>query len=226
MPWLLRSLRVVVVFGALMGLVAPVPSLAEVGVGGQVGTLGVQGFVVAPLGKYFSARLGAGVLPSWSFKVDSGDINYDFDMHLYTLGAMLDWHPGGSGFRVSGGVILNNHEIKSTAKPYADATVDIGGVTYVGKDVGTLDAKAEFNTFAPYLGIGYNGAFRQNGNLFFTMEVGIMFWGSPNVTLTSNTSLDVPGLDDALRKQESDLEDQLDFLQYYPVAAIGITWTF
>lgn len=46
------------------------------------------------------------------------------------------------------------------------------------------------------------------------------------MTITDNTTVDVPGLDDSLRRQESELEDKLDFLKYYPVAAIGITWTF
>ncbi len=224
MPRILRSLKVLIVSGLLLGLAAP--ASAEVGVGGQIGTLGLQGFVVAPMGKYFSARVGVGVLPSWDFNVNAYDTTYDFNMHLYTLGAMLDWHPAGSGFRISGGLIFNNHEVKSTVTPDPDMPIDIGGVEYPASVIGKLDAKADFNPVAPYIGIGYNGAFRQNGNLFFTMELGIMFWGSPDVSLSANNSQPVPGLQEALAREEARLEEELDFLQYYPVAAIGITWTF
>lgn len=224
MPRFSRLTRAMVLAGLLLGLAAP--ASAEVGVGAQIGTLGLQAMAVAPLNKNFSARLGVGVLPSWSFSADVSDLTYDFQMHLYTLGAFLDWHPAGSGFRFSGGVIFNAHDIKSSVKPDPNKTFNIGGVSYTGAQLGTLDAKADFNKLAPYLGIGYNGAFRQMGNLFFTFELGVMFWGAPDVTLTASNPDAVPGLRDSLRKEESDLESKLDFLQYYPVAAVGVTWTF
>ena len=202
------------------------PVAAEVAVTGQIGTLGVQGQILAPLNKYLDARLSVGALPTWSFSADVHDLDFDFDMSLYTVGGFLDWHPMAGGFRVSAGVILNNHDINSSVTPAKDKSYDIGGTSYSGAELGTLDAKADFNQVAPYVGIGYNGVWRTYDRLSFTCELGVMFWGAPDVSLSATHENLVPGLKESLNKEASDLESQLDFLQYYPVAAVGVSWAF
>lgn len=230
MSTLSRLMRLVSVVALALCLAAPLSARAQpkevVAIGGQIGTLGLQGTVAFNLNDYFDVRMAVGALPTWSFKVDVNDLNYDFNMSIYSLGGFVDWHPMAGGFRVSGGVIFNNHDINSSVTPAPDKSWDIGGTSYPGVVLGTLDAKAEFNTAAPYLGIGYCGAFRHMDRLHFTFDLGVMFWGAPNVSLSSNTSIPVPGLEDSIKKEEQELEDQLNFLQYYPVAAIGVTWSF
>ncbi|MCF8031613.1 MAG: hypothetical protein K9K66_01530 [Desulfarculaceae bacterium] len=213
-------------FPILLVLLLASPAASQVAVTGQIGTLGVQGQITAKLNKYLDARLSLGAMPQWGFSADVSDINYDFDMSIYSLGGFVDYHPLAGGFRVSAGVIFNNHDINSSANPAKDKTYDIGGTTYPGAALGTLDAKADFNKVAPYVGIGYNGVWRAYERLSFTCELGVMFWGSPNVSLSSNMSGVVPGLKQSLEREESDLESQLDFLQYYPVAAVGVSWAF
>ncbi|MCB2226460.1 MAG: hypothetical protein KQH53_07250 [Desulfarculaceae bacterium] len=210
----------------LLLLLLASPAAAEVAVTGQIGTLGLQGQFTANINKYFDARIGVGAMPKWSFSADVSDIDYNFDMSLYTLGGFVDYHPMAGGFRVSAGVIVNNHDINSSVTPAKDKSYNIGGTTYPGAALGTLDAKADFNTLAPYLGIGYNGVWRAYERLSFTCELGVMFWGAPQVNLSSNMSSVVPGLKQSLQREESDLESQLDFLQYYPVAAVGVSWAF
>jgi hypothetical protein len=215
-----------VLFAFLFFICTTAPASAEVAVTGQIGTLGVQGQIVTPLNKYLDARLSVGALPTWSFSTDVSDLNYDFDMSLYSLGGFLDWHPMAGGFRVSAGVIFNSHDINSSVTPAPDKSYEIGGHSYTGAQLGSLDAKAEFNKLAPYVGLGYNGIWRAYERVSFTCELGVMFWGAPDVSLSSNATSVVPGLAEDLRREESDLESQLDFLQYYPVAAVGVSWSF
>ena len=224
-----RLVRFAALAVLLSCLTIPAPARAQqeaVAIGGQIGTLGLQGSVAFNLNEYLDVRMAVGAMPSWSFNVDVNDLKYDFDMSIYTLGGFLDWHPMAGGFRLSGGVILNNHDINSSVTPASDKSWDIGGTSYPGWVLGTLDAKADFNTVAPYVGLGYCGAFRNTGRLHFTFDLGVMFWGSPNVSLSANNAIPVPGLQESLRKEEEELEDQLNFLQYYPVAAIGVSWSF
>ena len=224
---MLRSARftsLIFCFALLVGLAAP--ASAEVALSGQIGTLGLQGQVSFPMGKHFAARLGAGALPSWSISTDVADLNFDYSMALYTAGAFLDWHPMAGGFRITGGVILNNHDINADVTPAPDRDYKIGNTTYPGYAIGKLNSKADFNTLAPYLGVGYNGAFYAQDRLSFTCDVGVMFWGAPDITLSSSMSKIVPGLEQSLKQEEKEIEDNLSYLQYYPVASMGVSWAF
>ncbi|MBV1752808.1 MAG: hypothetical protein KUA39_14425 [Desulfarculus sp.] len=178
------------------------------------------------MGKHFAARLGASALPSWSISTDVADLNFDYSMALYTAGAFLDWHPMAGGFRITGGVILNNHDINADVTPAPDRDYKIGNTTYPGYAIGKLNSKADFNTLAPYLGVGYNGAFYAQDRLSFTCDVGVMFWGAPDITLSSSMSKIVPGLEQSLKQEEKEIEDNLSYLQYYPVASMGVSWAF
>jgi hypothetical protein len=208
----------------LAGLASP--ASAELALSGQVGTLGVQGQVSFPMGKHFAGRIGVGALPRWSISTDVSNLNFDYDMSLYTVGAFLDWHPMAGGFRITGGVIFNSSDINADVSPAADQSFKIGDHTYPGYALGKLNSKAEFNPIAPYLGIGYNGAFYAQDRLSFTCDVGVMFWGAPDISLSSNRSSVVPGLKKDLQREEEELENNLDFLQYYPVASMGVSWAF
>ncbi len=224
MPRYARFTGLMLCLALLMGLAAP--ASAELALSGQIGTLGIQGQVSYPLGKYFDARVSVGALPRWSISTDVSDLNFDYSMSLYTVGAFLDWHPMAGGFRITGGLIFNNQDINADVSPSPDQSYKIGDHTYPGWALGKLNSKAEFNQVAPYLGVGYNGVFRQADRVSFTCDVGVMFWGSPDITLSSDMTNLVPGLKKDLQREESELENNLDFLQYYPVASLGVSYAF
>lgn len=210
---------------ALLGGLAS-PASAEIALSGQIGTLGLQGQMSFSLGRFFAARIGVGALPKWSIDTDVNDLNFDYSMSLYTAAAFLDWHPLAGGFRITGGVVLNTHDISTDITPSPTKSYKIGNDTYPGYALGTLNSKVDFRTLAPYLGIGYDSSLNDLIGLSFTCDVGIMFWGPPDITLTSSMTNLVPGLKNDLQREEAELEDNLSFLQYYPVASLGVSWAF
>ena len=201
------------------------PRTKNVAVVVQLGTLGLSGGIVASLGSQVNIRVaGSGVALTRDATVS--DIKYDFDINLYTAGLFLDWHPGGAGFRVSLGIIANNNKFEADATPSATSTYTLGGVTYPGAALGKLHADADMNPVAPYFGIGYGNALSSDGRWQFQFDLGVMYWGSPDVTLTSSNSNLAPGLQDSLNAEAKKVEDDLDMVTFYPVLMIGVSYAF
>ena len=104
-------------------------------------------------------------------------------LDLLTLGAFLDWHPSGGSFRLSAGAFYNANEGSLSAT--AGDTISIGGEVY---EVQSLDGVIEFNTFAPYLGIGWGNAAQADSHWHFAMDLGVLVQGSPKVSLTATAT--------------------------------------
>ncbi len=55
----------------------------------------------------------------------------------------------------------------------------------------------------------------------------MLFQGDPEVDLSASGALaNDPTLLAALRREENDLEDDLDFLSFYPVVSLSLTFRF
>lgn len=143
-----------------------------------------------------------------------------------------DWFPFHNGFRLSPGLVANGNELDLNGRPRAGQTFDIGGNTYTVDEVGSLNGNVDFNSLAPYLGVGWGNPFGAGGNWSFSCDLGVVFQGSPNVTLTATptNAFDDPALraelDRRVEAERRDLEDELDDFKYYPLVSIGITYRF
>jgi hypothetical protein len=67
-------------------------------------------------------------------------------------------------------------------------------------------------------GFGLDGA--RGGRLFFSLEVGAAFSGSPAVTVSASRA--TPGLQADLEAEARDIEDEVSWLKTYPIVAFGI----
>lgn len=222
-------------FFALAAFVSLLPSArAEVALAGKAGTLGLGAELTAGLSPQWNVRLGANAF-DYSERREVSDIEYDGEARLRNATAFLDWHPGGGGFRLTGGLLYNGNEVLGSSLPPASGFYDIGGVPVPVGFVGTLDAKAEFDTFAPYAGLGFGNAVAPGKKLGFFVDLGVVFQGEADVTLTPvipagspiNT---VPGareaLDILLEREARDLEEEASDYDLYPVLAIGLSYRF
>ncbi|HOW43326.1 MAG TPA: hypothetical protein P5110_02400 [Candidatus Omnitrophota bacterium] len=190
----------------------------------KAGTLGggLEGIVnITP---HFNVRAGANTF-QYDYDGKESDINYDFDLELLTFAGLVDWFPFDNGFRVTGGCMANENslELKATTA----GTYDIGGVTYTSAEVGTLKGELDFNSLAPYLGIGYGNPFGTESNWSFNFDIGVMFQGSPDLSVTTDGTLAANAAFQAnLAREKADLEDELDEFEFYPVISFGVTYRF
>jgi len=190
-------------------------SLHAAGIGIRAGTTGIGGDVAFNVAPTIDARVGYSAL-KWGHDLDTSNVSYKGDAKLSNLNALLDFHPLGPIFRLTGGVILNDNKYEATGRPSNGAP-------------GTINAKVEAgNRAAPYLGVGWGNVAGAGVN--FYADLGVMFMGSPKATLSADCSGLSAGQCSALQSQTASeqgaLEDKLHRFKAYPVLNIGITIGF
>jgi hypothetical protein len=204
----MRRIRYAVMAAAL----AAAGSAQAFGVGVRAGTTGLGADVAWGIAPTLSARLGYSG-GSFGYDVDTDQVNYDGDVKLSNVNALLDFAPLGPLFRISGGFIFNDNK------------VDVRSTNLPG---GSLSGSIKPDrSAAPYLGIGYG---RVSGTgINFYADFGIMFQGSPRVSLNANCNAPGPectALQNRIAAEQVRLQDEVDRFKYYPVLNIGLTIGF
>jgi hypothetical protein len=194
--------------------------------GVAAGTLGLGAELGYAVNRNLGIRVGVYGL-TWDVDGKEGGIDYDADLDLSSAGAYVDWHPFGGAFRITGGWFVNDNGIDATGRPGAGDTYDIGGTTFTSDEVGRLTASVDFGSSAPYLGLGWNFG-GQDGGLGISLDLGVLFQDSPDITLVSRggTLSGQPALQQALRDEERELEDDVDEYELYPVVSLGVSYRF
>ncbi len=201
---------------------AGVAGARPLGVSLKAGTLGAGGDVTVNLGKKANLRGGINLF-NYDDTVDLDEATVDGEIDWQTMSVLLDWHPAGSGFRLSGGVVFNENEISMTASP--NDTLEFQGTDYT---VQSLDGQVTFNELSPYLGIGYGDAVGGNGRFHFTCDFGVMFHGEPEVSLraTAQNPAIQAQLDQDVQAERDEFQEDIDGFVIYPVVSVGFSFAF
>ncbi|GBD97670.1 MAG TPA: hypothetical protein ENG83_05220 [Nitrospirae bacterium] len=193
-------------------------------IGLKVSTLGAGLEVERSFTESIGVRIGANYFP-YDHTDTLDDIEYNVDLKLMSVSALLDWHPFKGSFRISGGVLYNGNEIEADAKPSVSYT--IGDETYDADDVGTLKGKIDFNEIAPYLGLGWDTSFGKDNGFGFLFELGAIYQGSPDVDLSADGLLaNDQTFQNNLAKEEKNLQSDIDDYKFYPVISLGFSYRF
>ena len=196
-------------------------STQAAGVGVRAGTTGIGGDVGWNLAPTLDARVGYSYL-SYKTHYNSG-VNYDAKYKLSNLNALLDFSPFPVAFRLTGGLIGNQNK----ADLNSTGTYRVNGQTYDSSNASISGTVKSGRSIAPYLGIGYGNVARAGVNFYF--DLGIMFMGSPKVSLSTSCSASAAQctqLRNDLGAEQARIQDDLKGYKYYPVANIGITIGF
>ncbi len=192
--------------------------------GVKVSTLGIGVEVEQSFLDSFGGRIGVNYF-SFSYDGTEEDIEYEFDLNLMSVSALLDWHPFQGSFKISGGVLFNNNDIDANAKR-AD-TFKIGDTRYTAAQVGTLKGKVDFDDVSPYLGLGWDTSFGKDNSFGLTFELGAVFQGAPQVDLSADGPIAGNAVfQSELAKEEEKLQSDLDNFEIYPVIAFGFIYRF
>jgi hypothetical protein len=202
-----------IAFAAAVLAVAASGSVHAIGVGLKAGTTGIGGDVAMSVFPLVDARIGwAGGSISRSYSTSGA--SYDGKMKLNNLNALLDFHPLGPTFRLTGGLIFNDNKYDATGTPS-------GGV-------GSLSATVKGNSAAPYLGVGWGRVAGMGVNWY--ADLGAMFMGSPKATINANCSglsaAQCTALQNQAASEQSALQDKISSFKVYPVLSIGFTVGF
>lgn len=227
---------------ALAALVIITPAQAyDVAVGARVSTLGL------------GLEVATSVAPQWDMRAVVNGFNYDRDfeddkdneynakLKLFTVGALADYRPFDGVFRLTAGALYNGFSVKAKTKNDQTFEYETDDFTYRGS--GNANAKFDFPSFAPYLGLGWGRPIKPEGNFWFSFDVGVMFQGSLKAdldirgsgTATNNTTGQTqavsnfendPSVQQDIRKYETELEDDAKDFKYWPVVGLGLGYKF
>ncbi len=220
------------VVGLVMGPVAGIaPASAEVAVGATVGTLGVGAELVIGTPR-LQGRFGFSTFEiDADFETDT--VDYDGELELQNLVAVLDWYPTGGSFRLSGGVVLNDNAVIGTAPIEQLVDIPPGLPPVVLEGLGFLRGEATIDEVVPYVGLGFGNPFAGDGRWRFRFDLGVLITGEPDVSLDAVINVPIPippeiqALIDAfLLSEQADLEDEIGDFDLYPVLAFGVAYRF
>jgi hypothetical protein len=142
---------------------------------------------------------------------------------------ILDLHPFGGSFFISGGVYFNNNSVSVDGfiGP-EDFTPAYQAYDFLANQV-SLSGDVEFNPLAPYLGFGWRTNSGASG-WGFGLELGVLYQGAPDITnLRINAPVDISTTESVrqfLAEQASEIEDELSWFEFYPVASVMFTYHF
>jgi hypothetical protein len=210
------------------------PARAETALSVTAGSLGGGVELTRSFSPYLDGRLGfhGGNLTQRRKLV--ADVQYDATAKARTGTALLDWHPVANGFRLTGGLVYNGSQVDGSSLTPPSGVYRIGGINVPANQVGRLEGRVDFNTIAPYLGLGWGGPLAANGRLAFAFDLGAFYQGEPKVTLTpilaAGSPIDNPIgralLALAVTEEERRAEADLSSYKYYPVVSVGLSYRF
>lgn len=210
----------------LLCSVSNTPALADTGniaVGLKAGTPGIGLEVTAGITSAFNLRTGFNNL-GLNGNATKSDIDYDTDVTLSSIPVLIDWLPfEGSGYHVTGGIFINNNEIKGSAK--SQASYKIGDQEYSAGEVGSLTGKMDYNSISPYFGIGWGNAVGKDTRFSVSMNIGVILQGNPDVGINADGTLkNNPLFQKELDKEAENLKNEIDEYEYFPVITAGFSY--
>jgi hypothetical protein len=209
--------------GLCLALLPCVGQAGGLAVSGRASTLGLGAELTARLTNTVNVRLGGNLFDySRSFTQDDDD-RFALDFELRSLSGILDWHPSGGGFRLSGGVIGNGNQAGLVAQAAA-ASYEIGNGRYAVSDVGSLTGTVTVGNVAGYAGIGFGNPVARQKRIGLVLDLGVAFQGSPEVTLRAAGPIaGDPAFQADLTREEAEFNDDARRFRYYPVISVGIS---
>jgi len=219
----------------LTGLCLPMAVLAQPTVGVKMSTLGYGIEAAYALSEKISARVSYHRI-NLNLDTTRDDIKYELDLKLNTLATLLDWHPLRGGFRISGGLLVNNNALQSQATGQNEREYGIGDEIYTGDFI--LTGNVTFRKMAPYLGIGWGMSPSKKRGWSLLADIGVLFHGQPKIKLEARgqivrkrdgqifNDISDPELSENLAKEEQELNDKIKDYAFYPVVSLGVAYQF
>jgi hypothetical protein len=151
-------------------------------------------------------------------------INYDATLTSDSLGGLVDLHPTGGSFRITGGVLWNRNRVEGRTTERNSITIN--GVSYPAVLFGYLTAQARGNRSAPYAGIGWGPTGRHWG---LTLDLGAAYHGAPKLSVQAHPT--IPQLVPAsfytdLEAERVQAEHDIASYKWYPVVQLGLAYRF
>lgn len=157
---------------------------------------------------------------------EEDDVTYDADFEMKASSVKMDYFPFGGSFFLSAGIMMPDIEANVVGTPDNGSTYEFNNRTYTAAEIGSVVGSATVSDGTqPYVGLGWRSS-HQSGLSFFS-EFGVVAT-NVDVSLSTTRNLEAanPQLQQDIRAEEQTLEDDIDKLPVFPVAVLGVAYTF
>lgn len=167
------------------------PESPRVWVDVNAGTLGAGASVAVQLNPQVRLRLRGAVL-SYDQRELWSDMDSQMKIHGNNIGLLVDMFPGEDrNFYISAGLNFGENKMRCQARanraPGMATNIDFGGTEYrlLSGTQGEINGKYAWNHATPYIGIGYQDSLWEGSSLYYSVDLGINFLGSGNLSVGS-----------------------------------------
>ena len=188
----------------------------------KVSTMGFGLEYNHPINSVLSVGVGFNTF-GYDVNGSDGDVDSNAEIDFKSLSIIANYHPFENGFRLRGGAYINKNEINFSATP--------SKLTQIGNDKFNVSGNGSisFDTFSPYIGIGYGSEPSGDNRLSFDFDIGVMKT-SPSLDLNLSCQGDIATVcadfDSELEAEKKTLNDDFDKFDIYPVISFGLTYRF
>lgn len=151
-------------------------------------------------------------------------IRYDAAPRVGTGLLVADWHPGGTGFRLSGGLAYNQQ--RSDVYGRRGGLIGIGGSDPMTM-LGSFDGRLRYAKPSPYLGLGWGIAPSRKSGLYFSADFGLVYQRPNAMPLSGCPALSSAcSLLSAALRDEADARNMVEDFRFFPVVTFGVGLRF
>jgi hypothetical protein len=194
------------------------------------GGVGLPGLVslgyAKPMGESWGLRgeYAGGLNVSKDGKQDGVDATGSFKASR--AGVFADWFPFGGGFRLVGGLTVNDIKAEFNATGNGTTTINNHSVSLAND---RFSVNINFPTTTPYIGIGYGHQSSKDKGLGFYADLGVMigsFTADVNTTLVNKTFNGYKIQQTDIDAQTQTMRDSIGGLSVLPSVSIGLTYRY
>ena len=216
---------------------------SKLGVGVNVGTLGIGVEAATPLANRFNLR-GGGNFFSYSRNIDRSGLTYVANLDLRSVQASLDWFPFGGSFHLSpGAMVYNGTKVAANVQVPTNTAFTLNGVDYYSDPSDPLSgsAKVTFPVAGPQFTAGFGNMVPRKDSKHFSVpfEFGFVYFGTGTTLLNFNGSActspggvncqkasSYPGFQTNVTAEEAKIEKYVKYARFYPILRIGVSYKF
>lgn len=200
-----------------LAVAAPSVSAQKVALGLQVGTMGPGIQAHINVNEKLNVRAGGNFFSysrtdQYTDESEGITLQADSDINLGSMMAVLDFHPTGGAFRLTGGLFYNGNDFSTRAFSLDDYEFS-DTKTFSAERLGTLSGDFQWPNWNPYLGLGIgNGPGKA---VSFQFDLGVLYTGSPTMDLEGT------GFIGPTANQDKDINEGIESFQFYPYLSLG-----
>lgn len=182
-----------------------------------------------------------GAMLSYEQNENWSDSQAQLKLYGDNVGLLVDIFPGEGNFYITAGLNFSENKMRCHSridrKPGMVGTATVGGIEYsiIEGTHAEINGKYSWNHAQPYIGIGYQDDLFDSSSFYYSLDLGINFMGSGNLTVSGSDNLRYRDpatnemkpateavMEESIRKEGRDFFKIADDLNVYPVIQFAI----